>query len=235
MQAKGKLYLLPTPLGDHTNHTIPSYVVDIIHQLSIFIAEKAKTARHFIKSTKHPTAISDLTFFELNKRIDPTEWRQYLNAAKEGKDIGLLSEAGCPGVADPGAEIVKLAHQQGIEVIPLVGPSSILLALMGSGMNGQNFAFHGYLSPKKELLPKDLKRLESNAKKFKQTQIFIETPYRNGQMIEQALKHLSNATQFCIAMDLTLLSQYIATYSVGEWKKKEIPAVHKKPAVFLIY
>lgn len=235
MQSKGKLYLLPTPLGENSNHTIPSYVIEIIHELSIFIAEKAKTARHFIKSTHHPSRISELTFYELNKRIDPSEWRTYLTPAKEGKNIGLLSEAGCPGVADPGAEIVKLAHQQGIEVIPLVGPSSILLALMGSGMNGQNFAFHGYLSPKKELLPKDLKRLESNAKKFKQTQIFIETPYRNGQVMEQALKHLSNATQFCVAMDLTLPSQYIVSHRVEAWKKKNLPEVHKKPAVFLIY
>lgn len=235
MQSKGKLYLLPTPLGENSNHTIPSYVIEIIHELSVFIAEKAKTARHFIKSIHHPSRISELTFYELNKRIDPSEWRTYLTLAKEGKNIGLLSEAGCPGVADPGAEIVKLAHQQGIEVIPLVGPSSILLALMGSGMNGQNFAFHGYLSPKKEVLPKDLKRLESNAKKFKQTQIFIETPYRNGQVMEQALKHLSNATQFCVAMDLTLSSQYIASHRVEAWKKKNLPEVHKKPAVFLIY
>jgi len=235
MQTKGKLYLLPTPLGENSNHTIPPYVIDTIHNLTVFIAEKAKTARRFIKTTGHPTAISELAFFELNKRIDPSEWQQYLKPAKEGKNIGLLSEAGCPGVADPGAEIVKLAHQQGIEVIPLVGPSSILLALMGSGMNGQNFAFHGYLSPKKEHLPKDLKRLESNAKKLKQTQIFIETPYRNGQVIEQALKHFSNATHFCIAMDLTLPSQYICTRTIGNWKKQTLPEVHKKPAVFLVY
>lgn len=230
----GKLYLLPTPLGPQTNHTLPPYVVDLIHELTVFIVEKAKTARRFVKSTGHPKPINELTFLELNKRIPPNEWRQYLQAATAGTNIGLLSEAGCPGVADPGAEIVKLAHQQGIEVLPLVGPSSILLALMGSGMNGQQFAFHGYLSPKKEVLPKDLKRLEANAKKLHQAQIFIETPYRNKQMMEQALKHLSNATQFCIAMDLTLASQYIKSQSIAEWKKTPLPDLHKKPAVFLI-
>ena len=234
MQSKGKLYLLPTPLGEQGQHTIPLYVAELIHQLSVFIVEKAKTARRFIKSTGHPTPISELTFLELNKRIPSDEWRQYLQAANKGTNIGLLSEAGCPGVADPGAEIVKLAHQQGIEVIPLVGPSSILLALMGSGMNGQQFAFHGYLSPKKELLPKDLKRLEANAKKLHQTQIFIETPYRNRQMVEQALKHLSNGTLFCIAMDLTLPNQYIKSQSIAAWKKTNLPDIHKKPAVFLI-
>ena len=235
MQAKGKLYLLPTPLGTEGLEVLPQYELDIIHGLSIFIAEKAKTARHFIKATKHPSPISELVFFELNKRIDPSEWQQYLTDAKNGKNIGLLSEAGCPGVADPGAEIVKLAHQQGIEVIPLVGPSSILLALMGSGMSGQQFAFHGYLTPKKELLPKELKRLEITAKKYKQTQIFIETPYRNKQIIEQAFKHLNGPTHFCIAMDLTLSTQYIVTKQVADWKKTKLPDVHKRPAVFLIY
>ncbi len=235
MQSKGKLYLLPTPLGTEGLDVLPQYVLDRIHSLSIFIAEKAKTARHFIKATNHPSPISELVFFELNKRIDPSEWQQYLTDANNGKNIGLLSEAGCPGVADPGAEIVKLAHQRGIEVVPLVGPSSILLALMGSGMSGQQFAFHGYLTPKKELLPKEIKRLEITAKKYKQTQIFIETPYRNKQILEQAFKHLNGHTHFCIAMDLTLPTQYIVTKKIADWKKTTLPEVHKRPAVFLIY
>jgi len=143
MQKKGKLYLIPTPLGENGDHVLPAYVREIIHQLDIFIAENAKTARRYIKTTAHPKPISELAFSELNKRIDYTEWSQYLQPAEAGQDIGLLSEAGCPGVADPGAEIVKLAHQKNIEVVPLVGASSLLLALMGSGMNGQSFAFHG--------------------------------------------------------------------------------------------
>ncbi len=234
MSKKGKLYLIPTPLGENGHHVLPQYVKDIIHQLEIFIVEKAKTARRYIKTTAHPKAISELTFSELNKRIEYREWSQYLKAAEAGNDIGLLSEAGCPGVADPGAEIVKLAHEKGIEVIPLVGPSSILLALMGSGMNGQSFAFHGYLSPKKELVGKDLKKLEQAAQKGKQTQLFIETPYRNNQLVEQAFKVLAPQTRFCIAMDLTLPNEYIVTKTILAWRKSKLPALHKRPAVFLL-
>ena len=234
MSQKGKLYLIPAPLGEDGNHVLPQYVKDIIHQLDIFIAEKAKTARRYIKTTEHPKAISELIFSELNKRIDYSEWSQYLKVAEAGNDIGLLSEAGCPGVADPGAEIVKLAHEKGIEVIPLVGPSSILLALMGSGMNGQSFAFHGYLSPKKELISKDLKKLEQAAQKNRQTQLFIETPYRNNQLVEQAFKSLSPKTRFCIAMDITLPNEYIVTKTIAEWRKNKLPELHKRPAVFLL-
>lgn len=234
MSKKGKLYLIPTPLGEDGNHVLPQYVKDIIHQLDLFIVEKAKTARRYIKTTGHPKPISELIFSELNKRIDYNEWSQYLKAAEAGTNIGLLSEAGCPGVADPGAEIVKLAHEKGIEVIPLVGPSSLLLALMGSGMNGQSFAFHGYLSPKKELIGKDLKKLEQAAQKGRQTQLFIETPYRNNQLVEQAFKTLSPKTRFCIAMDLTLPNEYIVTKTIGEWRKSKLPELHKRPAVFLL-
>ena len=234
MSKKGKLYLIPTPLGEDGDHVLPQYVKDIIHQLDLFIAEKAKTARRYIKTTGHPKPISELVFSELNKRIDYSEWSQYLKPAEAGTDIGLLSEAGCPGVADPGAEIVKLAHEKGIEVIPLVGPSSLLLALMGSGLNGQSFAFHGYLSPKKELIGKDLKKLEQAAQKGRQTQLFIETPYRNNQLVEQAFKTLSPKTRFCIAMDLTLPNEYIVTKTIAEWRKSKLPELHKRPAVFLL-
>ncbi len=234
MSKKGKLYLIPTPLGEDGNHVLPQYVKDVIHHLDVFIAEKAKTARRYIKTTRHPKPISELVFSELNKRVDYSEWSQYLKVAEAGTDIGLLSEAGCPGVADPGAEIVKLAHEKEIEVIPLVGPSSLLLALMGSGMNGQSFAFHGYLSPKKELIGKDLKKLEQAAQKGRQTQLFIETPYRNNQLVEQAFKSLSPKTRFCIAMDLTLPNEYIVTKTIGEWRKSKLPELHKRPAVFLL-
>ena len=234
MSKKGKLFLIPAPLGENGSHVLPPYLQELIHSLDVFIVEKAKTARRYIKSTKHPKAIGELLFYELNKRIDAIEWEQYLNDIENGKSIGLLSEAGCPGIADPGAEIVKLAHEKGIQVVPLVGPSSILLALMASGMNGQSFAFHGYLSPKKEVLPKDLKRLEQTAQKLKQTQIFIETPYRNTQVVEQALKTLAPYTRFCIAMDLTLPNEYIRTENIKNWKRMALPELHKRPAVFLI-
>ena len=232
---KGKLYLLPTPLAEEDQGVIPMYVKEIIHSLNFFITEKAKTGRRYIKSTQHPKPISELRFVELNKRIDYSEWSQYLAAADKGQNIGLLSEAGCPGVADPGAEVVKLAHQKGIEVVPLVGPSSILLALMGSGMNGQSFVFHGYLSPKRESVGKDLKRLEQAANKYKQTQIFIETPYRNTQLVEQALKVLSPRTAFCIAMDLTSPNQLIVSKKIEEWRRIKLPDLHKRPAVFLLF
>jgi 16S rRNA (cytidine1402-2'-O)-methyltransferase len=231
---KGKLYLIPTPLGENAVHTIPPYVIEILHELDFFIAERAKTARHFIKSTQPKKAFDQLTFYELNKRTDEQELHTFLNDAENGNDIGLLSEAGCPGVADPGAQIVELAHQKNIEVIPLVGPSSILLALMASGMNGQSFCFHGYLSPKKPELARDLKRQESLSSKFRQTQIFIETPYRNNGLIEEALKVLNPNTYFCIAVDLTTDNQFIKTLKIKDWRKTKIPDFHKKPAIFLI-
>lgn len=146
--------------------------------------------------------------------------------------MGLLSEAGCPGVADPGAAVVQLAHQKSIEVVPLVGPSSLLLALMASGMNGQSFCFHGYLSAKKPELERDLKRLEQLSAKLKQTQLFIETPYRNGSMVEMTLKTLAPQTVFCIAVDLTLETQWIHTQTIQQWRKSAIPDLHKRPAVF---
>jgi len=231
----GKLYLIPAPLGEDAIQTIPSYVIERLHSLEFFIAERAKTARRFIKITKPKKPFSELTFFELNKRTDARDFQSFLAPALQGKDIGLLSEAGCPAVADPGAAIVELAHQQGIEVVPLVGPSSVLLALMASGMEGQRFCFHGYLSVKKPNLALDLKRLEQASAKFGETQIFIETPYRNNSLIEQALKTLSAETKFCIAADLTLPSQFILTKKIKEWRRTEIPDLHKRPAIFLIY
>jgi 16S rRNA (cytidine1402-2'-O)-methyltransferase len=232
--AKGKLYLIPAPLGDDAINTIPAYVIERLHKLDYFIAERAKTARRFIKETNPIKPFSELHFFELNKHTLPDEINTFLNPAKEGHDIGLLSEAGCPGVADPGAEIVKIAHKNDIEVVPFVGPSSILLALMASGMNGQSFAFQGYLSPKPIELANDLKKMEQQSAKYKQTQIFIETPYRNNKFIEQAIKTLSPSTRFCIAANLTLDSQFIKTRTIKNWKSLKAPDLHKVPAIFLI-
>lgn len=230
----GKLYLLPCPLGADSMHTIPDYVQQRIHSLEYFICEKGKTARAFIKATGMPRPLQELTYFELNKRTERSEWQQFLQPALVGNDIGLLSEAGCPGVADPGAVIVELAHKKDIEVVPLVGPSSILLAVMGSGMNGQNFAFNGYLAAKKPELAKDLRRLEQNARKHKQLQLFIETPYRNGGMLETAMQSLSPDTRFGIAVDLTLPTEWIKVKRVGDWRKSKIPDLHKRPAIFMI-
>jgi 16S rRNA (cytidine1402-2'-O)-methyltransferase len=232
--SKGKLYLVPTPLGENAVHTIPPYVIEKLHELDFFIAERAKTARAFIKTTKPKKAFADLSFFELNKRTTPEEIATFLQPAENGKDMGLLSEAGCPGVADPGAEIVKMAHEKGIEVIPFVGPSSILLALMASGMNGQGFSFQGYLSAKKPELAKDLTRLEQLSRKHRQTQIFIETPYRNMGMLEEAFRVLSAETRLCVAADISLETEFILTKKIKDWRKTKLPNLHKRPAIFLI-
>jgi 16S rRNA (cytidine1402-2'-O)-methyltransferase len=232
---KGTLYLIPVPIGEDALHTIPVHVIELVHRLDYFIAERAKTARRYIKSTGTERPISELHFAELNKRTTPEEKSSLLDPAMQGHDMGLLSEAGCPGVADPGAEIVAMAHRQGIKVVPLVGPSSILLALMASGMNGQQFAFWGYLSPKRPELAKELKRLEGISAREKQTQIFIETPYRNQAFIEVALQTLQPGTRFCMALDLTTPEEYVKNLSIKEWQKEKLPDVHKRPAIFLLY
>lgn len=234
MNKKGQLFLIPTPLGEDTLHTIPNYVIDHIHRLDYFIVEKAKTARRFIKATGTSKPIQELTIFELNKFTDRNELDSFLDPVINGFDMGLMSEAGCPGVADPGAVIVEKAHQKNIRVVPLVGPSSILLALMASGLNGQNFAFHGYLSVKKPQLIADLKKLEKRSFSSKQTQIFIEAPYRNKGLIETALTALSPKTHFCIAAEISTSSEYILTRSIQNWKKETIPDLHKRPVIYLI-
>ncbi len=234
MAKKGKLFLIPSPLGEQAEAALPAYVISILHRLDYFIAERAKTARHFIKATDPVKPFDALTFYELNKRTPPETIPSFLEPAERGFDIGLLSEAGCPGVADPGARVVQVAHQRGLQVVPLVGPSSILLALMASGLNGQNFCFHGYLAPQKNQLGRDLKKLEQWSARAHQTQIFIETPYRNEQVLDQALKNLNPSTFFCVAADLTLPTEYIATYTIADWKKIKPPKLHKRPAVFLL-
>jgi 16S rRNA (cytidine1402-2'-O)-methyltransferase len=229
---KGKLYLIPTTLGDDALQTIPSYVVDIIQEIEEYIAERAKTARRFLKAANIDKPLNTITVHELDKHNPKNYLEEFLQNAMTGTDIGLLSEAGCPGVADPGAEVVALAHKKGIEVVPLVGPSSILLALMASGMNGQMFTFHGYLPLKDPERSRALKKLEQLAPRT--TSIFIETPYRNQQMIETVLKTLQPHSRFCIAADLTLETEYVVMKTVGEWRKTKIPDLHKRPAIFLI-
>lgn len=234
MNKKGKLYLFPSSLGEHTTHTIPELNNRIMDTITFFIAERAKTARHFIKACIPGKDLSPLQFSELNKRTRPEEIPGFLQPCLDGQDMGLLSEAGCPGVADPGAVVVQIAHQYGIQVVPLTGPSSILLALMASGMNGQQFCFQGYLPPQKTELAKELSKLEQLSSKFKQTQIFIETPYRNNGLVETALQSLSPNTLFCIAVDLTLPEEYVQTHTIADWGKMNIPDLHKRPAIFLL-
>lgn len=232
MRQFGKLYLLPCPLGEDALETVPTYVLEKLHSLTWLVAERAKTTRHFIKATNPLKPISEYRIEELNEHTPLEELENLIKPVLEGNDLGVLSEAGCPGVADPGAKLVELAHKKGVEVVPLVGPSSILLALMGSGMNGQSFAFNGYLSAKSPA--DDLKRLEQLAIKHRQTQLFIETPYRNKGIIEHALRILQPSTKFCIAADLTLDTQFIQTKTIAEWRKMPPTGLDKRPAVFLI-
>ncbi len=232
--AYGKLFLIPVPIAEDALHTIPTYVIEQIHELKHFIAERAKTARHFIKATQPPYAIQELTIFELDKHNKDQPKEPFLQPALEGHAIGLLSEAGCPAVADPGAKIVLLAHQLGIEVVPMVGPSSILLALMASGMDGQQFCFNGYLSVKKQQLAKELKKLEQLSSKLQQTQLFMEAPYRNNNILDEALKHLSPSTLFGIACELTGKNAFTKTLAVQEWNKTQKPDLHKRPTIFSI-
>lgn len=230
-----KVYLIPTTLGDSpVDQVIPSYVIDIINSTNHYIVENIKTVRRYLIKAGIKTKIDDLTFYELNKHSSPDQYASYLNPIKDNQNVGIISEAGTPGVADPGAEIVAIAHRKNIPVVPLVGPSSILLAVMASGLNGQSFAFVGYLPIQKQDRIKRIKDLERRSQAENQTQLFIETPYRNNHLFEDLLSTCSAETKIGIAADITLETEYIKTKSVKEWKK-EIPNLHKRPSIFLIH
>lgn len=229
------LYLIPTPLGETPlEQILPQGTLQYIKPLQYFIVEKAKTARQFLKQVVMPVPMEHLHLEELNTKTDAREFLNLLAPAiKEGKDMGLLSEAGCPAVADPGADIVKLAHKHNIQVVPLVGASSILMAVMASGMSGQNFAFWGYLPIQAADKKKKLQYLERMSEQNNQTQLFIETPYRNNAMLEEMIKTLKPSTLIAVATDLTLNTQYTKTMTVEAWKKqKQLPDLHKRPTVF---
>ncbi len=234
MNKAGILYLIPSGISEGPLPYLPEHTLECIRSLDIFICERAKTARRFIKQINHPKPISELVFVEIPKKREYIYLDEDLAPLSKGQNIGLLSEAGSPGIADPGAEICLRAHQMKAEIVPLIGPSSILLALMASGLNGQQFTFHGYLSPKKELIGRDLKRLEHQSCKDKGAHIFIETPYRNGQILDAMKNHLSNSTLFCIAAGIHSPEAFIRTMSVADWKKERIPNIHKVPAVFIL-
>ena len=230
----GNLYLIPTTLGESdTARVIPSEVSSIVKGISHFIVENIRTARRYLRKMDPTLNIDDLTFFELNQHTDSQVTEAYLNPILEGFDIGIISEAGCPGIADPGAEVVRQAHIKQIRVIPLVGPSSILLSLMASGMNGQNFAFIGYIPVKPAERVKAIREIEKRSGVEKQTQIFIEAPYRNTQLINDLINTLNDQTRLCIACDITLDTEYIKTQTVAQWKKG-VPDLNKRPAIFLI-
>lgn len=235
MEAKGCLYLIPTTLGESQIDTvIPSHVKEIINTIDEYIVEDERSARRYLKKAGIIKDLAEIILHPLNKHTNTEEISSYLNNINNGKNIGIISEAGCPGVADPGAEMVKIAHQKNIRVVPLVGPSSILLALMASGFNGQNFTFNGYLPKEKGERIKKLKDLEKAIFQKNETQIFIETPFRNQNLLEDIVNICHPSTMLCIACDITLPSEFIQTKSVNEWKKK-LPDINKRPAIFLIY
>ena len=231
---KGTLYLIPTTLGENEPlEVMPYSVKKMVELIDHYIVENEKSARRFIKKITPKKSQPSLTIMKLDKYAEELETRTFLDACDRGISVGLLSEAGVPAVADPGATIVKLAHEKGIKVVPLVGPSSILMALMASGMNGQNFAFNGYLPIDNYERKKAIKDLEKLSKEKNQSQIFIETPYRNEKMFTDLKYTLTPGTLLCIAVDITLPDEYIKTYSIAEWKSQS-PDLHKRPAIFII-
>ena len=232
---KGTLYLLPTFLAPaNPNSVFPSENLPITNKLNTFIVEDIRTARRFLRKAGFTKSFDNIVFHILDKHTDTTAVNSFLDAANEGEDIGLLSEAGVPCVADPGSEIVRIAHRRNIRVAPLIGPSSILLALMGSGFNGQNFVFHGYLPIKPNERAKAIQRIEKDIYSKNQTQIFIEAPYRNNHVLETICKSCKPETLLSLAVDITSENESIKTKSVTEWNKS-LPNLHKKPVVFLLY
>ena len=231
---KGKLYLIPTILGEGTQEaTLPSTILKAIKEIDVFIVENLRTARRHIRKLDRQKNIDATTFYSYGKYDTLNLEQDFLPHILSGQNVGLLSEAGLPCVADPGSKIVAYAHDFQIDVVPFVGPSSILLALMASGLNGQNFAFTGYLPIDKTERTKIIKQLEELVKKTGQTQIFMETPYRNNQLIETLLKTCSNNTKLCMASDITLPTENIKTKTIAEWKQTKIN-LDKKPTIFLI-
>ena len=230
---KGKIYMIPTTLGDSIiDSVIPKDVQQIIIGTKYFIVENIKTTRRFLKKVERGIDIDELQFFVLNKHTSSVELESFLNPALEGNNMGVISEAGCPGIADPGSDIVSIAHSKNIKVVPLIGPSSILLALIASGMNGQNFCFNGYLPKERNLRIKKIKELERQAISGV-TQIFMETPFRNNHLMEDLLKQCSPNTTLCLAADISLENEFIQSKKIIDWKK-HAPNLNKRPCMFLI-
>jgi len=231
-----KLYLIPSLLGDEAtvHQSLPLYNLEVLNGLKIFVVEDLRSARRFIKKCNPQADIDSLTFFLLNEHSSEKDLMELKAVLKQKNEIGLISEAGLPCVADPGSQLVQLAHVENYEIIPLIGPGSIYLALMASGFNGQNFAFNGYLPLEKKQRQEAIKNYENLAKKNKQTQIFIETPYRNNQLLEEILNTCKLETSVCIAHSISLPQQFIKTKTVLDWLKQK-PELNKKPCIFLIY
>lgn len=231
----GTLYLIPVTLGDdNISKVLPADVLSLAQQLDTFVVESEKSARHFLSTIKTIKPVRELTLNLLNEHTEDKDVAALLAPLLAGKDVGLMSDAGCPGIADPGAKLVELAHQKGVRVVPFVGPSSIVLSLMASGLNGQQFAFLGYLPIDKALRNQKLKEIEKRSLSHKETQLFIETPYRNQHMLEAILAVCQPNTRLCVACDISLSTEMIITKTIASWKKNPLPELHKRPTVFLL-
>lgn len=231
----GTLYLIPCTLGDTpAAQVLPQHTIDVARRLRHFVVEHPKTARQFLAALKPEEPIQSLHFATLDEHTAPEKVTELLAPLLDGEDIGLISEAGCPGIADPGADLVNLAHRNGIRVVPLVGPSSILLALMASGLNGQRFAFHGYLPIEEAERDRTIVMLEAESAKRRQTQLFIETPYRNKRLFGALLANCRPQTLLCVATDLTLPGESVRTRSIIQWKSQPMPQLDKHPSLFLL-
>ena len=229
------LYLIPVTLGDTAiEKVLPAHNREIILGIKHFIVEDVRSARRFLKKVERSINIDELTFYPLNKHTSPEDISGYLKPLQAGESMGVISEAGCPAVADPGADVVAIAQRKNLKVVPLVGPSSIILSVMGSGFNGQSFAFHGYLPIEPSERIKRIKALEGRIYTENQTQLFIETPYRNNKMMEDIVKNCRPQTKLCIAANITCEGEYIKTRTIKEWQGK-LPDLSKIPCIFLIY
>jgi len=234
LSKKGKLFLIPVPIAETSYSTIPEYVLEQMHGIEFFIVERARTSRRYIKASGFDGDIGSLHFTELDKR-NPDKLPDLLfDPIFDGKDMGLMSEAGMPGIADPGALVVAKAHELDIEVVPMIGPSSIFLSLAASGLNGQQFTFHGYLPVKNPQLNQKLLQLDKKVQNTGETQIFIETPYRNESIFQAILKGCHQKSKLCIASEITGRMEYIQSKTIAQWKKSKKPELHKKTAVFLL-
>lgn len=229
------LYLIPVELGDTPQERVlPAYNREVILGIRHFIVEEVRSARRFLKRVDRDINIDELTFYPMGKHADAARFAEYLRPLEAGEPMGVISEAGCPAVADPGADVVAIAQRRGLRVVPLVGPSSMILAVMASGLNGQSFAFHGYLPIDPAERAKRLKVLETRAQQERQTQLFIETPYRNQKLFETLCQTLRPQTRICVAAGITTDDEWIRTHSVAEWKRQQLPDLSKTPAIFLI-
>lgn len=234
--SSGTLYLIPTTLGKTpSNNSLPEYTLEIIRKLDVFAVENIQSAVKFLQWVGETVPEFKIDFYQLNKKTPEHEVFSFLKPLKSGRDMGVLSEAGAPGIADPGSILVKMAHKNGIRVVPLIGPSSILLAMMASGFNGQSFSFHGYLPIDAKGRKQAIIQLEGESRRHDRTQIFMEAPYRNNEMLKSILDSCRPETKLCIATDITLESEFIVSKEIGEWKKKGLPELHKRPSIFILY